>query len=349
MITQMKDSSMVEANPKPIKVLVATDFSDEIMNALRAVSPRYKIERHFPNVPDSAWAEAEVLYTGRKLPEPAQAPRLRWIQFHSAGLDDVLKNDLIRAEDLEVTTASGIHAVQMSEYCLAMMLAFAYKLPTLLALQAKAEWPDKPHKLFLPRELRGQTLGIAGYGSIGRELARQAAALGMTVLATKRDPMHPAESGSYVESGTGDPEGSIPARIYPDAALKSMAAECDFLVVTLPLTDATRHIVNEDVLNGMKKSAVIINVGRGSVIDEPALITALSFGKIGGAALDVFEEEPLPKTSPLWNLENVILTPHISGNSAHYNEKAAALFAENLQRYIENRPLLNRLDRKRGY
>jgi phosphoglycerate dehydrogenase-like enzyme len=334
---------------EPIHVIVAMNFSDELMARLQAVSPRLHIVRHFPTIPENAWGDIEVLYTLRDFPDPAQAPHLRWIQMHSAGVDNVIKQPIIRAEDMNVTTSSGIHAVQMSEFCLVMMLAFNYKIPKMLELQAKMEWPEKPQQLFAPHELRGQTLGIVGYGSIGRELARQANALGMTVLASKRDMLHPEDRDSYSEPGTGDPDGSIPARIYPSEAVASMASECDFLVVTIPLVEGAAPVINETVLAAMKKTAVLVNVSRGGVIDEAALITVLSSGKIAGAALDVFQEEPLPNTSPLWNLDNVILSPHISGNSVQYHDKAATLFAENLRRYLEKRPLLNLLNRKRGY
>lgn len=333
-----------------IRVIVAMNFSDDIMAQLRAVSPRYQIERHFPNVPESAIAEAEVLYALSYFPDPSRAPRLRWIQTHSAGIDSVINEPIIQAEDVEVTTTSGIHATPMAEYCLMMMMAFAYKLPTMLRLQAKAEWPEKQRQMFAPRELRGQTVGIVGYGSIGRELARLADSAGMTVLAAKRDVMHPAlPEDKYQEAGIGDPTGEIPARLYPPEALSSMAQECDFLVLIAPLTGDTSHMVDERVLGAMKKTAVLINVARGGVVDEAALISALAAGRIAGAALDVFEEEPLPSTSPLWGMENVIISPHVAGNSSRYHEKAAALFAENLQRYIEKRPLLNRIERKRGY
>lgn len=332
-----------------IKAIVAMDFSDELIEQLRAISPHLHIERHFPKVPDSAWATAEVLYTGNILPEPAQAPRLRWIQLQSAGMEHVLDRAIVRAEDVEVTSTSGIHATVMAEYCLAMMLAFAYKLPQMLDLQSRAEWPEDRYRIFAPRGLRGQTVGIVGYGSIGRELGRIAAALGMVVVATKRDPKHPAADGEYHEAGLGDPEGDIPARLYPPEAVASMAAVCDFLVITIPLTSTTRHVINADVFSRMKKTAVLVNVARGAVVDEAALISALAARTIAGAGLDVFEEEPLPATSPLWQMDNVIISPHVSGNVARYHEKAAALFAENLQRYIEHRPLLNRLDRARGY
>ncbi len=341
---------MSEANQGIIRVVVAMNFSDEIIAQLQAISPRLAIERHFPNVPESVWPEAEVLYTLHKFPDPSQTPRLRWIQLHSAGLDHVIKAPIIRAEDVTVTTASGIHATVMAEFCLGMMLALAYQLPHMLRLQARAEWPEKPHALFAPRELRGQTLGIVGYGSVGRELARLANAVGMRILATKRDVMHPeADPNEYTEDGLGDPQGELPARLYPSEALASMAAECDFLVVTVPLTDATRHLVGETVLAAMKKTAFLVNVARGRVVDEAALVSALAAGRIAGAALDVFAEEPLPAASPLWNLDNVILSPHVSGNMYRYHEKAAALFAENLRRYLDNRPLLNRFDRQRGY
>jgi phosphoglycerate dehydrogenase-like enzyme len=332
-----------------IRVIVAMDFSDALMEQLRAISPRLQIERHFPKVPDSAWANAEVLYTGSNLPEPAQAPRLRWIQLQSAGMEHVLNRAIVRAEDVEVTSTSGIHATPIAEYCLAMMLAFAYRLPEMLKFQAHAEWPEDRARIFAPRSLRGQTVGIVGYGSIGRELARIAAALGMVVVATKRDLKHPADEGEYRETGLGDPDSDIPARLYPPEAVASMATVCDYLVVAVPLTDATHHMVNEEVLSRMKKNAVLVNIARGAIVDEAALISALAAGTIAGAALDVFEEEPLPATSPLWQMDNVIISPHISGNMARYHDKAAALFAENLQRYLEHQPLLNRLDRKRGY
>lgn len=340
---------MPESTNERVRVIVAMDFSDEIIQQLQEVSPKLLIERYFPEVPNAVWAEAEILYTVDKLPEPAQAPRLRWIQLHTAGVDHIVQAPIIQAEDVDVTTISGIHATPMAEYCLAMMLAFMYKLPLLINLKGKAEWPQDRFTLFSPHSLRGLTVGIVGYGSVGRELARLAAALGMKVLAIKREVMRPAEDQGYREEGTGDPAGEIPERFYPPEAVASMAAECDFLVLTVPLTPATRHAVNEEVLKAMKPSAVVINVARGGVVDEAALISALAAGTIAGAALDVFEEEPLPATSPLWNLENVILSPHISGNSSTYHQRAAALFAENLRRYLDKRPLLNLLNRKRGY
>jgi phosphoglycerate dehydrogenase-like enzyme len=340
---------MTESNTDPIRVVIALNFSDEIINELRDISPRLHIERHYPNVPESAWHDVEVLYTLTRFPLPEQAPRLRWIQLHFAGVDQALKEPIMQAEDVEVTTASGVHITHIAEFCLAMMLAFMYKLPLLMELKAKGEWAENRQQKFAPHGLRGLTLGIVGYGSIGRELARMAATMGMRVLATKRDAMHPADTSGFQEEGLGDPTGDIPDRIYPTQALASMVGECDFLVVLSPLTKDSYHMIDERVLKSMKKTAVIINAARGALIDEAALISALANETIAGAALDVFEEEPLPKSSPLWNLDNVILSPHISGNNLFYNQRAAAIFAENLKRYLEHEPLLNRLERERGY
>lgn len=341
---------MTEATQDPIKVVVAMDFSDEIMAQLRDVSPRLEIERHYPDVPESVWEETEVLYTMRHFPDPERAPRLRWIQLHYAGMERVITKPIVQqANDVEVTSASGIHSTHMAEFCLTMMLAFMYQLPRMMKQKAQAEWGDKPYDVFNPHGLRGLTVGIVGYGSIGRELARLAHNMGMTILASKRDLLGGMEDTGYALEGTGDPEGDLPERMYPPEAIASMASECDFLVLTVPLTEKSRHMVNEDVFNAMKPTAYLINVARGGVVDEDALISAIAAEEIAGAALDVFEEEPLPPSSPLWNLDNIIISPHISGNATNYHERTAELFITNLHRYVENRPLLNALNRDEGY
>ena len=224
-----------------INVVVAMDFSDEIMAQLQAVSPQLRIERHFPQVPDSAWADAEVVYTISALPDPEQAPRLRWIQTHTAGINHLEDRPIMRAEDVEVTTASGIHAVPMAEYCLAMMLAFAYRLPQFRRFQNDSEWPRSAQPL-TTNTLRGQTLGIVGYGSIGRELARLAHQMGMVVVASKRDLRQAAAVGEYVEAGLGDDDASIPTRLYPSEALASMVSVCDFVALH-PAADPKKHII----------------------------------------------------------------------------------------------------------
>ncbi len=336
------------ADGETINVIVAINLSDELINDLRELSPRLHVERYFPDVPEQAYATAEVLFTAQALPQREQAPRLRWVQLFSAGVNHVISEPIIQSPDVEVTTASGMHATQMSEFCLAMMLAFNYKLLLMRDLQAKKEWGTREEH-FSPPQLRGQTLGIVGYGAVGRELARAADALGMRVLAIKHDVMHPAAGDAYHEPGTGDAEGEIPERLYPPQAVGSMVRECDYVVLVMPLTDETHHLIDAAALKQMKKSAVLINVARGAVVDEAALIEALQEGEIAGAALDVFEQEPLPANSPLWTLPNVIVAPHVAGASAVYSEKAEALFKENLQRYLDNLPLLNRVRREQGY
>ncbi len=332
-----------------IHVVVAMDFSDDLMAQLRAVSPRLHVERHFPSVPDDAWAHAEILYTLQSFPGPGQAPNLRWIQSHTAGVEHFIDKPGVTDSNAQVTTASGIHAVSMAEWTIAMMLAFEYRLRQMIKFQEQANWPKKPHAIFAPMNLRNRTLGIVGYGAIGREVARLADAFGMTIYATKRDAKRPGNENTYTIQGTGDPTGDLPMRIYPADALKSMVKDCDYLVLLTPLTDETRNLVDEAIFDAMPDHAVLLNLARGGVVDEQALVKALKKGKIAGAALDVFQTEPLPKDSLLWSLENVIISPHTAGNSSNYHERVAALFAENLTRYLERTTLLNLVDRARGY
>jgi phosphoglycerate dehydrogenase-like enzyme len=172
---------------------------------------------------------------------------------------------------------------------------------------------------------------------------------GMEVLASKRDVRQPADPDSYTLPGVGDPEGVYFHRLYPPEALISMVRACDFVVLTVPLTESTRGMVDADVFGAMKPTAYLINVSRGGVVEERALLQALQSGQIAGAAMDVFEVEPLPADNPLWKLPNLIISPHVAGNSADYSEKAAQLFIENLKRYIARKDLLNLVDRTRGY
>ncbi len=337
-------------NEHKIHVLVTADFSEELMKLLRAVSPRLSIHQQYRDLPDSIWERVEVLYSANSIyPAPEIAPNLRWIQLNSAGADRAMRQPISQRDDVEITTVSGIHATQMAEYCLMMMLAFAYNLPMMLEHQARAHWTKESWRDFMPLPLRGRTLSIVGYGSVGRELARLATSFGMNILASKRNVMRPAIRGKYNEEGIGDPEGDLPERFYPAEAVAEMAGLCDYLVVTIPMSEANAAIIDASVFAAMKPSAVFINVARGGVVEEMALLAALQGGEIAGAALDVFTLEPLPADSPFWQLKNVFISPHVSGNSPLYSEKAAAIFAENLQRYISKLPLLNRISRERGY
>jgi phosphoglycerate dehydrogenase-like enzyme len=336
-----------------LNVLVLMDFSDALMDKLKTVSPRLKFTRKVvkaaDEIPPDVWSTIDILYTGHIVPEPDSAPRLRWIHTAPAGVDFLMTQPLLTSEDIIVTTSSGIHASTIAEHTFAMILALARKIPQMIRYQQKSEWPaDRQNAL--PRvELRGSTLGIVGYGSLGREMARVGQTFEMEILATKRDVMHPAAINEYTEPGTGDPQGTLVSRLYPPEATRSMVTLCDFVVVTIPLTPETKSFINQDILRGMKSTAYLINVARGGVVDEEALIKALQSGQIAGAALDVFTQEPLPPSSPFWKMENVIISPHVAGNMSHYNEASAEVFMENLDRYLNKRDLLNRVDRKKGY
>ena len=336
----------------PVDVLITIPLGTSLIKSLQEVSPTLRITVHpaqnVNEVPDELWARCEVLYTNRILPDPGLAPNIKWVQLHWAGIDSLVDTPLFAKPDITVTTLSGAAASQSAEHVLTMLLALGHQLSALSAQQKKANWPKDRLERFKPRELRTSTVGIIGYGSIGRQIARLLCEFGATVLATKNDAMHPIDSG-YTPEGMGDPSGDLVQRLYPAQALKSMLKDCDFIVVAVPLSDRTRGLVNEEVLAACKPSAYLADISRGGIVDHDALIKALNNKKLAGAALDVFPEEPLPEDSPLWSMPNVIITPHIAGVSAHYDERAVELFAENLSRYIADLPLHNVFDFKKGY
>lgn len=331
----------------PIEVIITLPFDDSLVKQISEVSPRLAVEkivaRKVDDINPEAWKRVEVLYTNRILPSPEQAPRLRWIQFHWAGMNHALEEPILQRADLSVTSMSGASASQMAEHAVMMMLALGHHVLEAMAYQKKSEWPSARWDLFSPQELRGSTVGIVGYGSIGRQIARLLQTFGAIVLATKRDILHPEDTG-YSSEGLGDVGGDLVNRLYPPQALQSMLKECNFVVVTLPHTRATRGMLGPMELAAMQPGAYLVDISRGEIVDHTALIPLLREHKIAGAALDVFPVEPLPDDSPLWNMPNVIITPHIAGFSPHYDERATALFIENLKRYIDELPLYNRLD-----
>lgn len=335
-----------------VEVIVTLPYNEQHMNELREISPRlrfnFNVVRKAEEIPADLWARCEVLYTDKILPPPEQVPNLRWLQCHYAGIESLFEMPLFQKKDLMITTLSGVAAPQMAEFALTMILALGHRLPEMAQAQAKADWPKDRWDRFMPVELRRSTVGIVGYGSIGREVARLVRAVGATVLATKRDVMHPEDS-DYTIPGQGDPGGDLFHRLYPPQALRSMLKECDFVVVALPLTEETRGIIGAAELAAMKPSAYLIHLARGLVIDPAALLVTLQERKIAGAALDAFVEEPLPASSPLWRLNNVLVTPHVAGVSTYYNERAIQLFSENLRHYLSGAPLFNRYDPQRGY
>lgn len=252
--------------------------------------------------------------------------RLRWVQATNAGTGQQIKESGIRLEVLDevaVTTASGVHATPLAEFALLGMLHFAKQLPKLARFQRDRHW-ERLHF----RELRNMRLLVVGLGSIGREVARLGNHLGMRVTGIKRDP-------SITEPGV--------ERIYPPEQLTEVISDADAVVVTLPLTSETAELVGREAIDAMKSDAIFVNVGRGGVVDEEALLGALENSNLAGAALDVYREEPLPTESRLWDLPNVILSPHSAASSESENERIVDLFIQNLGRYLAGEPLVNRL------
>lgn len=339
-----------------IHVLSVLDFTEDQLQKLRSVSPCLVVEQKRCRSEEeiaAALEEAgthrrtEVLCTFRLPDDLSIAPHLRWVQVTSAGVNHLLGHPIMR-NDILLTNASGIHATSIGEYVLAMMLNLTKRWPWKLSLKWGHGWPHDREFASSGGELWRKVVGIVGYGSIGREVARLCQALGMRVLATKRDQEDRIDHG-YCLAGRGDREGRIPEALFGPDGLAEMLPQCDYVVIAAPLTHETQGLIGAEELAAMKPSAYLINIARGGLVDEGALVETLRCGHIPGAALDVFAEEPLPSTHPLWELSNVLLTPHISGASPVYNDRASDLFAENLGRYVEGETLLNLVDKEREY
>lgn len=334
-----------------IHLLLTVAFPSALIKRLQAISPRLKITSHptsdEEDLPEDVLQEIEILYTLSALPDADLVPNLRWIQAHSSGVDHIIGHPLL-GSDLMITTMSGTSAPQLAELTLAFILALSHRILKIFHSTPEERWAPGRLKRYQPLELRGSTVGIVGYGSVGREIARLCQSFGASVLATKRDLKHLSDD-DYSLGGLGDPEAEIPDRIYPPQALRSMVSLCDFVIVTLPLTQETQGIYDEAVFEAMKPSAHLIDISRGGIVDHGALVEALNLDHLAGAALDVYPIEPLPESSPLWEMENVILTPHIGGSSPQYLERAIELFSVNIQHYLSKMPLLNLYDPSREY
>lgn len=251
-------------------------------------------------------------------------PALRWVQSTFAGVDALLSPDV--RHDYRLTGVKGVFGPLMSEYVLGQIIARERGFHALAAAQAAGRWEPRPY-----RGLHGRVMGIAGLGSIGQQIAAAAAHFGMHVVGYKRSP--------------GEVAGV--EQVYSGDSFAEFAAAVDDLVLVLPATAQTHHIVNADLLRRMRSDAWLINVGRGALVDEAALAAALRDGQLGGAILDVFEQEPLPSDSPLWSMDNVVITPHVAAES--FPEDIAAIFAENWRRYLRGDSLLYGIDFQRGY
>lgn len=256
------------------------------------------------------------------------APNLKWIHSLSAGVENLITASVI-SNNIIVTNSKGIHSIPVSEHVLALMLAFSRDLPQMLRNQAKKDW-KRPIVL---DELHEKTVGIVGLGSIGREIAKKCKALGMRVLGVKQV----LSTELFVD------------QLYASSQLDEVLPECDYVVSATPLVPETRDLFDAERFALMKDGSVFINVARGGIVVEQDLIDALTCGKLRGAGLDVFVNEPLPDDNPFWEMENVIVSPHIAGISPLYLDRAIKLFSDNLSRYLDGRDMVNIVDKERGY
>jgi len=261
-----------------------------------------------------------------------RAPNLKWVHSLAAGVDKLMVDGFLNSP-VPVTNARGVFKRSLAEFAVLGMLYFFKRVRRLIESQRAHRWDD-----FLVDWLPGKVMGVIGYGEIGRECATLAKALGVKVHATRRKP----------ELSKNDP---ILDRIFPADRLREMLQEVDVVLAAAPLTHETRHLIGEAEFSAMKPRAIVINVGRGPVIDEAALIRALQEHRIQGAALDVFETEPLPADSPLWDMENVLISPHCTDRTRDpdWLDLTAQCFVQNFWRYIKGEPLKNVVDKKAGY
>ena len=313
-----------------MKLLLSYNASDDDLEQIRAVSDGIstaaagKLEEAIARA-----AEAEVIFAGRWSEELwRSASDLRWVQSWGAGIERFLTPDFV-ASPVMLTNARGVYAIPIADQVMAFLLHFSRGLNRLVRNQLERKWQHAPVD-----ELAGQTLGIVGIGGIGEEVARRAKAFDMRVVAVRR---RPSLSSAYAEEVRG-----------PDQ-LSWLLGESDYVALCSALTPQTRHLIGADALAQMKPTAYLINIGRGGLIDEAALAAALREGRIAGAGLDVFEKEPLPPDSPLWEMENVLITPHNAGSSPRSHERTMELFCENLRRYLAREPLMNLVDKRAGY
>jgi phosphoglycerate dehydrogenase-like enzyme len=264
-----------------------------------------------------------------------RASRLRWIHVSAAGVGPLLFPEMVESP-VVVTNGRGIHAVAMAEHTLGVMLSFIRRLHLARDLQHERRWGQGPLWLDPPGigELQGATLLMVGLGAVGSAIAPRAAALGMRVIAVRR---HPSRDPAPAHEQWGTER------------LREQLGRADWVVLAVPHTPETRGLIGERELAAMRPGAALVNLGRGALVDEPALIDALRAGRLGGAALDVFAEEPLPPDSALWAMPNVIVTPHISGIGPRYWDRAVDLFERNLTAFLAGAPLENVVDKRAGY
>ncbi len=278
--------------------------------------------------------DMEILFTLSLRPDQFKAAgKLKWLHCPAAAVHQFSFPEFVNSAVI-LTNGRDVHGPVVAEHVIALIFALAKNLHLAARFQQKREWGQEPvwHAHPHPRLIAGATLGLVGLGSIGRRVARHASALGMRVIATR-----------------GNPEKGTVEGVEQVVPLDQLLAQSDYVVLAAPVTPATGSLIGEKQLAQMKPDACMINVSRGQLVNDSALVRALREKKIGGAALDVFEKEPLPSSSPYWDLENVLITPHTAGLAEKLWEREYDLFTENLRRYVAHQPLLALVDKQRGY
>ncbi|WP_378954093.1 D-2-hydroxyacid dehydrogenase [Pelosinus sp. sgz500959] len=314
----------------PLNILVTNSLADRHHKAITTVSPDSTIISCDLEQANEYIADADILVTWGGMdirPLHQNAPKLKWVHALSAGVESLLYPEMQASHTL-LTNSRGIHGIPISEHVLAMMLAFTRGLNVFIRQQPNKQWKRTPVE-----EIHDKTIGIVGLGSIGREIAKKAKGMGMHVVASKRT----MTTEIFVD------------KIYAPNQLNELLAISDFVVVALPLVEETKNLFTIKEFSAMKSSAYFINIARGAVVNEDDLIKALEEKLIKGAGLDVFVNEPLSDTSPLWDMKNVIITPHLAALSPNYLDRAIKLFADNLSRFIQHKEMLNVIDKTKGY
>ena len=317
-------------NP-PVPLLITYKLSDHQLKRIVDVSPRLDV--HYAPAAEQAknfFPSTEILFGDIPLERFAQMPALRWVQISTVGADRFLYPELLRSE-VTLCCSRGMHKHQMTELLFGMMIGIGRSLFAYHDLQKKPEWTSA----LIPQSnvINCQTLGIVGLGSIGSEMAKVAKSFGMRVIATIRSPR---------------PIDHVDEVLSPDQ-LETLLRNADHIVNVTPLTPETRKMFGKRQFEAMKPTAVFYNLGRGASVDQGALIAALEEGKIKAAALDTFEEEPLPPSHPFWTTKNIFITPHVGGPVPQYNHLLTEVFLDNLQRYLDGRPLATVVDKVKGY
>lgn len=281
--------------------------------------------------------EAEAIFTiSLRAEQFTLAKKVRWVHAPSAAVHQFLFPELVNS-DVLLTNSREVHGPVVAEHVIAFIFAMARKIPQATVFQQNRVWGQEAmwNEGMHPREVAGATLGLIGVGSIGERVAQMASAVGMRVLAVRE----------HVEKGC--PPGV--ARVFPPSGLHEMLRQSDYVVVAAPLIPSTQQMIDGAALAAMKSDACLVSVGRGQQVDESALAEALRQRKIGGAALDVFEQEPLPADSPLWGLDNLLITPHTAGLTGKLWDRHYELFSDNLRRYLSGEPLRFVVDKRKGY